>query len=178
MQQVSPQIFQATGVIFDGDIESTFPQDYDYLMDINLRCPFHMTLLFHKYLENSKGCIVNVSCTYGGRPHTGMIGYCMTKAGLEMLTKSTAVELAPLGIRVNGVQAATIDTNLYRYTGMSESEYSNFKKRASSNIPLQRIATIEDVARAVIFLTSEQYILTIIPQFSQSDWPYPESRWR
>ena len=43
-----------------------------------------MTLLFHKYLENSKGCIVNVSCHYGGRPNMGTIGYCMTKAGLEM----------------------------------------------------------------------------------------------
>ena len=95
-----------------------------------------MTLLFHKYLENSKGCIVNVSCHYGGRPNMGTIGYCMTKAGLEMLTKSSAVELAPLGIRVNAVQAATIDTNLYRYTGMTENEYQNFKKRASSNIPL------------------------------------------
>lgn len=40
---------------------------------------------------------------------------------------------------------------------MSESEYTGFKKRASQNIPLQRIATVEDVARAVIFLTSEQY---------------------
>lgn len=80
----------------------------------------------------------------------------MTKAGLEMLTKSSALELAPLGVRVNAVEAATIDTNLYRYTGMTENEYRNFKKRAGANIPMQRIATVEDVARAVIFLTSEQ----------------------
>jgi NAD(P)-dependent dehydrogenase (short-subunit alcohol dehydrogenase family) len=72
-------------------------------MDINLRCPFHMILIFHKYLEMSKGCIVNVSCSIGGNPNTGTIGYCMTKAGLEMLTKSSALELAPLGIRVNAV---------------------------------------------------------------------------
>lgn len=105
-------------------------------MDINLRCAFHMTLIFHKYLEISKGCIVNVSCTGGSRPNAGTIGYCMTKAGLEMLTKCSALELAPLGIRVNAVSPATIDTNLYRYTGMSESEYNSFKKRAASNIPL------------------------------------------
>jgi NAD(P)-dependent dehydrogenase (short-subunit alcohol dehydrogenase family) len=47
----------------------------------------------------------------------------MTKAGLEMLTKCSALELAPLGIGVNAVSPATIDTNLYRYTGMSEEEY-------------------------------------------------------
>ena len=80
----------------------------------------------------------------------------MTKAGLEMLTKSSALELAPMGIRVNAVSATTIDTNLYRYTGMTELEYDSFKKRAATNIPLQRIATVEDVARSIIFLTSEQ----------------------
>ena len=54
-------------------------------MDINLRCAFHMTLIFNKYLELSKGCVVNVSCALGTRPNAGTIGYCMTKAGLEML---------------------------------------------------------------------------------------------
>jgi hypothetical protein len=114
-----------------------------------------MTLIFNKYLELSKGCIVNVSCSLGTRPNAGTIGYCMTKAGLEMLTKCSALELAPLGIRVNAVSPSTIDTNLYRYTGMTEEEYQNFKKRSASNIPLQRIATVEEVAKAVIFLTSE-----------------------
>ena len=114
-----------------------------------------MTLIFHKYLEMSKGCIVNVSCTQGSRPNAGTIGYCMTKAGLEMLTKSSALELAPMGIRVNAVSPTTIDTNLYRYTGMTEQEYQQFKKRAANNIPLQRIGSVEEVAKAIIFLTSE-----------------------
>jgi NAD(P)-dependent dehydrogenase (short-subunit alcohol dehydrogenase family) len=80
----------------------------------------------------------------------------MTKAGLEMLTKSSALELAPLGIRVNAVAPTTIDTNLFRYTGMTEQEYQNFKKRAANNVPLQRIASVEEVAKTIIFLTSEQ----------------------
>jgi NAD(P)-dependent dehydrogenase (short-subunit alcohol dehydrogenase family) len=81
----------------------------------------------------------------------------MTKAGLEMLTKTSALELAPLGIRVNAVSPSLMDTNLYRYTGIQENEYAAFKKRAQSCIPLQRIGSVEEVARAIIFLTSEQY---------------------
>lgn len=46
-------IINCAGLIFDGDVESTFPQDYDYLVDINLRCPFHLLLLFQKELQAS-----------------------------------------------------------------------------------------------------------------------------
>jgi NAD(P)-dependent dehydrogenase (short-subunit alcohol dehydrogenase family) len=66
-----------------------------------------------------------------------MIGYCMTKAGLEMLTKTTALELAPLGIRVNCVSPSILSTNLYRYCGLTnKGEHKNFIERAASNIPL------------------------------------------
>ena len=73
-----------------------------------------------------------------------------------MLTKSAALELAPLGIRVNAVCPAMIDSNMYRFTGMKENEYEKLKKRAAGNIPLQRLATVEDVAKSIIYLTSEQ----------------------
>lgn len=86
-----------------------------------------------------------------------MIGYCMTKAGLEMLTKTTALELAPLGIRVNAVSPSVLDTNLYRYCGLTnKGEHDNFLKRAATNIPLQRTAKVEEVAKAIIFLASEK----------------------
>ena len=80
----------------------------------------------------------------------------MSKAGLEMLTKSAALEFAPVGIRVNAVAPSFVDTNLYRFAGLSETEYDQLKQRAAVNIPLNKIATEQDVAKAVIFLTSEQ----------------------
>ena len=115
-----------------------------------------MTRIFLQYLEKSKGCVVNVSGTMGSRPSAGAIGYSMAKAGIEMFTKGTALELAHKGVRVNCVSPSTIDTNMYRYTGMSEAEYASFKTRASANIPLQRMATTEEVAKAIIFLSGEQ----------------------
>jgi NAD(P)-dependent dehydrogenase (short-subunit alcohol dehydrogenase family) len=58
-------LVNCAGVIFEGDIENTFPQDFDYMMDINLRLPFHLSNIFFPFLEKSKGCIVNVSCMSG-----------------------------------------------------------------------------------------------------------------
>ncbi len=73
------------------------------------------------------------------------------------MTKCLALELAPAGVRVNAVVPGTMDTNLYRYSGMiKESEHSSYLKRASSNNPMQRIALVEEVAKAVIFMTSEK----------------------
>lgn len=72
------------------------------------------------------------------------------------MTKSFAMELAPHGIRVNAVAPSFVDTNLYRYATLSEAEYEETKKRAAQNIPLNRIGLDEEVAKAVIFLSSEQ----------------------
>lgn len=58
-----------------------------------------------------------------------------------MLTKSTAVELAPLGIRVNCVSPSTVDTNLYLYAGLTPAEYSNFKGRVAKNNPMGKMAS-------------------------------------
>lgn len=95
----------------------------------------------------------------GHIPQTGLISYCMSKAGLEMLTKASAVDLAPLGVRVNAVAPGVTDTNMFRYSGLSESEYLFFKKRAGQNNPMQRISTPEEVCKSVIFLTSEKYLI-------------------
>jgi len=111
-------LINCAGLIFDGDIESTFPQDYDYLMDINLRAVFHITQMLMPYLQKAQGCVVNVGSIFGSKPLIGSTGYSMTKAGLEMLTKCIALELAPYGIRVNAVAPGPTDTNFMRYAGL------------------------------------------------------------
>ena len=114
-----------------------------------------LTQFFLEFLRVSKGCVINISCDKGTRPEAGLIGYCMTKAGVEMLTKSSAMELAPFGIRVNAVSPSFVDTNLYRFAGLSDPESDALKNRVKNTIPLARTATEIEVSKAVIFLTSE-----------------------
>ena len=121
-----------------------------------MRVPFVLTQFFLDFLKQSRGCVINISCDKGSRPEAGLLGYSMCKAGIEMLTKASAVELAPFGIRVNAVAPSFVDTNLYRYRNMSEPEVDALKKRAAKNIPIGRLGTCPEVAKAVIFLTSEQ----------------------
>ena len=144
------------GVIQVGDLETTEPQSYDLMMDINMRTPFVLTQFFIEFLRESKGCVVNVSSDKGSRPEPGLLAYCMSKAGLEMLTKSAALELAFFGIRVNAVAPSYVESNLYRSTGMTEPEIDALKIRATNNIPLHKVAKSIEVAKAIIFLTSEQ----------------------
>ena len=81
----------------------------------------------------------------------------MGNAGLEMFTKASALELAPFGVRINAVAPTYIDnTNLYRATGMTEPEIDQLKKRMQKSNPMERVATVTEVAKAIIFLSSEQ----------------------
>ena len=105
--------------------------------------------------------MVNLSCDKGSRPDPNTLGYCMVKAGLEMMTKSVAVELSRFGVRVNAVAPAYIDTNFYRSAGLSEGDIKKLSERESNYTPLKRgvlnprIAQKEEVAKVIIFLTSE-----------------------
>ena len=148
-------LIHCAGIQFDGDLERTFPQDYDYTIDVNLRAVFNISKNLKMYFQN-KGTIVSVSCLYGTKPQNGLTSYCMSKAGLEMFTKYAAAEFAADGIRVNAVTCCPVDTNAQRYVGVGEREYQNFKSRVSSNIPLGRMANPEDIAKGIIFLCSDR----------------------
>ncbi len=69
-----------------------------------------------------QGCVLNMSCIKGSKPQPGLIGYCMAKAALEMVTKSAALELARFGVRVNCVSSSYLNTNLYRTARLTEAE--------------------------------------------------------
>ena len=97
------------------------------------------------------GSIVNISSTYGheGAPNASM--YASSKHAVEGMTKSVALEVAGVGIRVNAVAPGPTDTGMLdRFTGTPEK-----KDWLKSAVPLKRLGKPEEIARAIVFLGSE-----------------------
>ena len=79
----------------------------------------------------------------------------MSKAGLEMLTKSASLELARFGVRVNCVSASFVNTNLYRLAGLSEMDNTSIKNKEIDTNPTGKVCTVEEVSQVIIHLTSQ-----------------------
>lgn len=79
----------------------------------------------------------------------------MSKAGLEMLTKSAAIELARFGVRVNCVESSYLNTNLYRRAGLTDLENGSIHSKEIDTNPMGRAATVEEVCEVIIHLTSQ-----------------------
>ena len=146
-------LINCAGIKLYGDVEKTFPQDFDYTLDVNLRAIYYLIYNLAGYM-NQNGSIINLSCLYGSRPMYGMISYCASKAGLEGLTRYAAAEFASIGIRVNAVSACPVKTNSFRYLNIPESEIKYFNKNMEKNIPLGRIAKPDDITKLILFLSS------------------------
>ena len=121
-------LINCAGIKLDGDVEKTYPQDFDYTIDTNLRSVFLILRLFEGFFSQGAS-IINISCLYGTRPMYGVISYAMSKAGLETLTKYAAADFASLGIRINAVTACPVDTNSFGYVNLSQNEINDFKKK-------------------------------------------------
>ena len=148
-------LINCAGLKLDSDIEKTFPQDFDYSININMRCVFLLIQSFSKYF-NKNGCIVNVSCLYGTRPMQGLISFCMAKAGLEAFTRSAAGEFASDSIRINCVSCCPLFSNSLRYVQTNEKENILMEEKMKKNVPLGRMAHPSDPAKAIVFLCSKR----------------------
>ncbi|CRK86212.1 CLUMA_CG000088, isoform A [Clunio marinus] len=142
------------GVGEAGTILTTSLEQYDKVMNTNVRSVFHLTQLATPYLIKTRGNIVNVSSVAGPRQFPNLLSYCMSKAALDQFTKCVALELAPEGVRVNSINPAFIVTNFHKRLGMNEEAYESFKLRAKETHALGRVGTTEETANAIAFLAN------------------------
>ena len=148
-------LVNCAGVKMDGDLEKTYPQDFDYTLDVNLRSMFYLINNLSSFMEKNSS-IINMSCLYGTNPMAGMISHNVSKAGLEALTRYAAAEFSRFGIRVNAITACPVDTNSMRLMQVENSEIEKFNKNMEKNIPLGRIARPDDITKVIVFLASER----------------------
>ena len=148
-------LINCAGVKMDGDLEKTYPQDFDYTLDVNLRSMFYLINNLSSFMEKNSS-IINMSCLYGTNPMAGMISHNVSKAGLEALTRYAAAEFSGFGIRVNAITACPVDTNSMRLMQVENSEIEKFNKNMEKNIPLGRIARPDDITKVIVFLASER----------------------
>lgn len=127
---------------FSTDISKTTAQQWDALINSNLKAPYFLSQAAAPYLKKTKGCIINISDVNALRPLKNYPVYCAAKAGLNMLTQALAKELAP-DIRVNAVAPGP---TIY-------STQTNQGKTL-----LKRPATPGEIAAAVLFLIQHGFI--------------------
>jgi 3-oxoacyl-[acyl-carrier protein] reductase len=139
------------GVTRDTLIVRMSDEDWDAVLDTNLRGTFHMCrAVARKMLRRRAGSIVNLASVVGLHGNAGQVNYAASKAGIVGLTKSLAKELGNRGVRANAIAPGYIDTEL---TGVLSDEVRNL---ILGNTPLGRLGTPEDVAGAVRFLCSDE----------------------
>lgn len=148
-------LVNSAGIIAMGTIESTTLEDFDQMMDINLRSIFHLCQLALPYLEKARGNIVNLSSVAGLRSFPNLLSYCVSKAALDQFTRCAALELAPKKIRVNAVNPGVVVTNLHKRSGMSQEKYDQFLEHSKSTHPIGRVGTPEEVAQLIAYLASD-----------------------
>lgn len=132
-------------------------EDLDRVFDLNCRSVFILIQKLVPYLVENKGCIVNISNTQ--RPNPGFIAYAMSKACLDQMTKALALELGPKGVRVNGINPATLEDGTFFSNcsgGLSKEQSQEHFTFLRSSIPLGRLGNVQDVVKAVLFLTSDK----------------------
>lgn len=137
------------GITDDGLITYMTLEQFDRVMDTNLRAVFVMTREVSKFMVRARfGRIVNITSVSGIMGNVGQSNYAASKAGVIGLTKSVAKELARRGVTCNGVAPGFIKTD------MTNVLTDKVKEAVKPLIPLQRFGEPEEVAAAVTFLAS------------------------
>ena len=129
-------------------------EEWDWTLETNLRGYFLVGQAVARRMIDREiaGAVINVSSAGQAIAAPNLTHYCVAKAGIEMLTKQMALELAPHRIRVNAIAPGLIETDLNR----SDIQDPAFRERRLARIPLKEIGVPEDVVGAVVFLASNE----------------------
>lgn len=144
------------GVVRAGAVASLTREAVTHQVATNLLAPVLLTRAALPLLEAARGVIVGISTAVGQRGWPGNAVYAATKTGLETLTRSWAVELAPRGVRAVAVAPGAIDTPIGEHQGLTPRQQAEVRAWQMEHTPLGRIGRPEEVARAVTWLAGDR----------------------
>jgi len=138
------------GIVRDKTLKNMKKEEWEIIIDTNLSGVFNCIKAVITYMEERKnGKIINISSVIGEIGNFGQANYAAAKAGVIGLTKSVAKEVARKGITVNAVAPG------FTETGMLKTIPESVKEQILKQIPMGRFAIPEDIAKVVVFLTSD-----------------------
>lgn len=139
------------GITRDGLLMKMTEEDFDAVIQTNLKGTFHCTkFVSRQMLRQKSGRIINISSISGVIGNAGQVNYSASKAGVIGLTKAAAREIASRGITVNAIAPGFIDTE------MTEVLPEAAKEAAIAQIPLKKFGEVEDIAQTAVFLASDK----------------------
>jgi NAD(P)-dependent dehydrogenase (short-subunit alcohol dehydrogenase family) len=149
-------LFNNAGVFFPHTTVECTEEEWDLQMDVNLKGTFLMSkAALPSMIERRRGVIVNNSSGWGIAGGDSAVAYCASKGGVVLLTKAMAIDHGPQGIRVNCVCPGDVDTPMLpedaRMRGLKWETYL----AGCANRPLGRIGTTDEIAKAALFLASD-----------------------
>lgn len=136
-------------------IEETTFEEWNRQMAVNLGGVFLCSKYFLPHLRKTKGSIINMASVNGFFVEPGCAGYCATKAGIIGLTKAMAIDHGKEGVRINCISPGYIDAGLAEGFFQSQPDPALARKEAGKLHALWRIGRPEEVAKAALFLASE-----------------------
>lgn len=150
-------IINCAAVFAQDDLDNMNSHIFDYVQNVNVRAPRFLIKLLVPNLssavkQNGHASVINLSCIKGTKASAGMMSYCMSKAALESMTKSFALDLGHLGIRVNSLSASYINTKFANI--LDNSLRSKIKAHEAFINPMKRVANVEEVIRSIVYLAS------------------------
>jgi NAD(P)-dependent dehydrogenase (short-subunit alcohol dehydrogenase family) len=148
-------VFLNAGIATITPFESESPQHFEDGFNINVRGPYFQLQSLLPLLGNPSAVVFTSSLAASIAIPTESV-YCATKAAVNSLGKTLAVELAPRGIRVNVISPGLVETPIGKKLGLTEEQLKNLGEMFVAKTLLKRIGTADEVARLVRFLLSEE----------------------
>lgn len=145
-------LVHAAGILTSGGMDNETDEGWSTLMEVNLNASWRILKAAWEPLKATKGSAVLVSSVTGIRSFPNLVGYCVSKAGVDQLVRCAALDGGPHGIRVNAVNPGVVITELHKRGGMDDANYANFLEHGKETHPLGRVGEPDEVAQSIMFL--------------------------